>query len=120
MQIFLLIILLVVTLAMIGAILLQRSEGGGLGVGSGNMGGLMTTRGTANFLTRTTAILATAFMVICIILAIMAARFSDGGSLLSKLEQEETVVADQNTENKTNKTAETKEAHEPTAPLSSH
>ena len=50
---------LIVVLAMIGVVLLQKSEGGGLGVGS--TGGFLTNRGTANILTRTTAYLALAF-----------------------------------------------------------
>src|ERR1700748_747639 len=61
----LLIIHLFITLALIGVVLIQRSEGGGLGIGSSQgMGAFMSGRGTANLLTRTTAILATAFMVL--------------------------------------------------------
>ncbi len=68
----LLIIHLFVTLAMIGVVLIQRSEGGGLGIGSSQgMGSFMSGRGTANLLTRTTAILATAFMVLSLALALM-------------------------------------------------
>ena len=60
-------------LGLIGVVLLQRSEGGGLGIGSsGGMGSFMSVRGTANFLTRVTAILAGLFMVVCLILALMA------------------------------------------------
>ena len=63
----LLIVHLFVTLALIGVVLIQRSEGGGLGIGtSQGMGGFMTGRGTANLLTRTTAILATVFMLLAI------------------------------------------------------
>src|SRR6478752_5779790 len=66
----LLIVHLVVTLALIGVVLLQRSEGGGLGVGSSQgMGGFMTGRGTANLLTRTTAVLGTAFFALSLTLA---------------------------------------------------
>ena len=75
----LLVIHLLVALAMIGAVLLQRSEGGALGMGGGGgggMGGFLTGRGTANLLTRATAILATAFMVTSLTLSILA----DGGS----------------------------------------
>ena len=64
---------------MIGAVLLQRSEGGALGMGGGGgggMGGFLTGRGTANLLTRATAILATTFMVTSLTLSILA----DGGS----------------------------------------
>jgi preprotein translocase subunit SecG len=55
---------------MIGLVLLQRSEGGGLGVGGG--GGFMTNRGTANVLTRATAILAGVFFVTSLGLSIIA------------------------------------------------
>ena len=68
----LLIIHLFVTLALIGVVLIQRSEGGGLGIGSSQgMGSFMSGRGTANLLTRTTAILATAFMLLSLTLALM-------------------------------------------------
>ena len=68
----LLIIHLFVTLALIGVVLLQRSEGGGLGIGSSQgMGGFMSGRGTANLLTRTTAILGTAFFALSLALAIL-------------------------------------------------
>jgi preprotein translocase subunit SecG len=68
----LLIIHLFVTLALIGVVLIQRSEGGGLGIGSSQgMGAFMGGRGTANLLTRTTAILATLFMALSLTLALM-------------------------------------------------
>jgi preprotein translocase subunit SecG len=68
----LLIIHLFVTLALIGVVLIQRSEGGGLGIGSSQgMGAFMSGRGTANLLTRTTAILATIFMALSLVLALM-------------------------------------------------
>lgn len=68
----LLIIHLFVTLALIGVVLIQRSEGGGLGVGSTQgMGSFMSGRGTANLLTRTTAILATVFMALSLALALL-------------------------------------------------
>jgi preprotein translocase subunit SecG len=57
-------------LALIGVVLLQRSEGGGLGIGGG--GGFMTSRGTANVLTRATAILAGLFFVTSLILSVLA------------------------------------------------
>lgn len=63
----------IVCIAMIGVILLQRSEGGGLGLGSGGgVGGLMSGRGAANVLTRTTVILATIFIGTSIALALLA------------------------------------------------
>jgi preprotein translocase subunit SecG len=68
----LLIIHLFVTLALIGVVLIQRSEGGGLGIGSSQgMGAFMSGRGTANLLTRATAILATVFMLLSLTLALM-------------------------------------------------
>src|SRR5215218_691270 len=68
----LLIIHLFVTLALIGVVLLQRSEGGGLGIGSSQgMGAFMTGRGTANLLTRATAVLGTAFFALSLALALL-------------------------------------------------
>jgi preprotein translocase subunit SecG len=68
----LLIIHLFVTMALIGVVLIQRSEGGGLGIGtSQGMGSFMSGRGTANLLTRATAILATAFFALSLTLALM-------------------------------------------------
>jgi preprotein translocase subunit SecG len=68
----LLIIHLFVTLTLIGVVLLQRSEGGGLGVGtSQGMGSFMSGRGTANLLTRTTAILAAMFFGLSLTLALL-------------------------------------------------
>jgi preprotein translocase subunit SecG len=65
---FLMIIQMLVAAALVAVILMQRSEGGGLGVGSSSAG-LMTARGAADFLTRATAILATMFVVLSISLA---------------------------------------------------
>lgn len=81
----LLIIHLFVTLALIGVVLIQRSEGGGLGIGSSQgMGSFMSGRGTANLLTRTTAILATVFMVLSLTLALMNRGTTGvGGGLLA-------------------------------------
>ncbi len=63
---------LFVTLAMIGVVLIQRSEGGGLGIGTTQgMGAFMSGRGTANLLTRTTAILAALFFTISLSLALL-------------------------------------------------
>lgn len=68
----LLIVQLFVTLALIAVVLIQRSEGGGLGIGSSQgMGSFMTGRGTTNLLTRATGILAAIFMILCIAIAIL-------------------------------------------------
>lgn len=81
---FVLVIHLIIILLMIGLILLQKSESGGL-VTTSSMGGLMSVRGSSNFLSRTTAILATAFFVTSITLVILSGGVrSKGGSLLDK------------------------------------
>ena len=81
METILLVIHLLITFALVGIILIQRSEGGGLGIGGsgsgGGLGGLFTQRGTANALTRTTAILATLFICTSLLLAFVASRSSD-------------------------------------------
>ena len=63
---------LVVTIALIVVVLLQRSEGGALGIGGGGPGSMFTARGQANLLTRATALLAAAFMALSILLAIVS------------------------------------------------
>lgn len=65
---FLLIVQIFVAAALVAVILMQRSEGGGLGVG-GSSSGFMTARGAADFLTRSTTILGTVFVVLSIALA---------------------------------------------------
>jgi preprotein translocase subunit SecG len=62
---------LMIVLALIGVVLLQKSEGGGLGMGGGG-GGFLTSRGTANVLTRTTAILAMGFFATSLLLSVLA------------------------------------------------
>lgn len=74
METVLIVIHLIVVLALVGVVLLQRSEGGGLGIGGGS--GFMTARGAANALTRTTAILAAAFFATSLVLSILA-RYSE-------------------------------------------
>ncbi len=68
----LLVAYLLIVLALIAVILLQRSEGGGLGMGTANSNGLISVRGTANLLTRTTAVLAALFFATAIGLTILA------------------------------------------------
>jgi preprotein translocase subunit SecG len=72
MQHVIIVIHLMLVLALIGVVLLQRSEGGGLGIGGGGGGGFMSSRGTANVLTRATAILAGLFFVTSLVLSILA------------------------------------------------
>ena len=71
MQHVIIVIHLMLVLALIGVVLLQRSEGGGLGIGGGG-GGFMSSRGTANVLTRATAVLAGLFFVTSLLLSILA------------------------------------------------
>jgi preprotein translocase subunit SecG len=70
MQTVIIVIHLMVVAAMIGVVLLQKSEGGGLGIGS--TGGFLSSRGTANVLTRTTAILAATFFATSLVLSVLA------------------------------------------------
>jgi preprotein translocase subunit SecG len=74
MQTVIIVIHLMVVLALVGVVLLQRSEGGGLGIGGGS--GFMTARGAANALTRATAILAAAFFATSLGLSVLA-RYSE-------------------------------------------
>ncbi|HKX08607.1 MAG TPA: preprotein translocase subunit SecG [Stellaceae bacterium] len=85
MQTILLVIHLMLALALIGAVLLQKSEGGALGIGGGGgMSGFMTGRSTANLLTRTTAILAGAFFATSIVLVILAAHRNEASSVIEQ------------------------------------
>ena len=68
---FLLIVQTLVAASLVGVILMQRSEGGGLGVG-GSSSGFMTARGAADFLTRATAVLGALFIILSIVLAAIA------------------------------------------------
>ncbi|WP_282608248.1 preprotein translocase subunit SecG [Pelagibius sp. Alg239-R121] len=88
-----LVIHLLLALAMIGVVLLQKSEGGGLGIGggggsggSGGMGGFLTGRGTANLLTRATAVLAGLFMLSSLGLTILGNQSIDRGSIVDDLQ----------------------------------
>ncbi|MEM9682518.1 MAG: preprotein translocase subunit SecG [Pseudomonadota bacterium] len=82
METIVLVIHLILAIALVAVVLLQRSEGGGLGIGGGSGGGLMSVRGTANLLTRVTAVLAAAFMATSLILAIIAGTHSEPSSIL--------------------------------------
>jgi preprotein translocase subunit SecG len=70
-----------VTISLIGVVLIQRSEGGGLGIGSSQgMGAFMSGRGTANLLTRTTAVLAAMFLGLSLTMAVLNRSTSVPGS----------------------------------------
>jgi preprotein translocase subunit SecG len=72
MQTVVILIHLMIVLAMVGLVLIQKSEGGGLGMGGGSGGGFMSNRGTANVLTRATGILAALFFATSLFLSILA------------------------------------------------
>ncbi|MFM2301526.1 MAG: hypothetical protein RLZZ84_1262 [Pseudomonadota bacterium] len=78
--VFLTVVQAIVAALLVAVILMQKSEGGGLGVG-GSPTGLMSARGAADLLTRATAILATAFVVLSIVLAALAVRATNGRSI---------------------------------------
>ena len=84
---FLLIIHILISISIVGLVLLQRSEGGGLGIGGGN--NFMSARGTANFLTRTTAILAVCFFCTSILLAILASKNNGSSSITEEINESE-------------------------------
>lgn len=73
---FLLVVHALIALALVTVILLQRSEGGGLGIGGGTGGGMVSVRGAANLLTRATTALAVMFIGTSILLAVLAAGTS--------------------------------------------
>jgi preprotein translocase subunit SecG len=84
MQTLLVFVEILIAVALIIFVLLQRSEGGALGMGGGsNMGGLFSPRGAADTLTRTTAILAFLFFVTCLGLNLLALRGHNETSILN-------------------------------------
>lgn len=85
MQTILIVIHLMVVLALVGVVLLQRSEGGGLGIGGGS--GFMTARGAANALTRATGMLAIAFFATSLSLSILARYGEQPIDIIDRIEQ---------------------------------
>jgi len=85
---FLLVVQTLVATALVGVILMQRSEGGGLGVG-GSSAGLMTARGAADFLTRATAILGGIFIFLSILLAAIAGVTREAPTVDTSLAKEQ-------------------------------
>jgi preprotein translocase subunit SecG len=83
MQTVLIVIHLMIVLALVGVVLIQRSEGGGLGIGGGS--GFMSARGTANALTRATAILAALFFVTSLGLGLLARYESRPTDILNRI-----------------------------------
>lgn len=87
MFLFLTVVQALVAAMLVGVILVQKSEGGGLGVG-GSPSGLMSARGAANFLTRATSVLAALFVVLSIILAAMAVKDTTGRDIDTSLQRQ--------------------------------
>jgi len=83
METIIIVVHLMIVLALVGVVLLQRSEGGGLGIGGGS--GFMTARGAANALTRATAILAVAFFATSLTLSIVARYGSQPIDILDRV-----------------------------------
>lgn len=85
----LLILHIFITLAMIGIILMQRSEGGGLGMGGGASSSMFSARGTSNLLTRVTGILAALFMGNCLLMGIISKhQVRETSSILAPIESQ--------------------------------
>ncbi|WP_028035680.1 preprotein translocase subunit SecG [Chelativorans sp. J32] len=88
MQTIIIVIHLLIVVALVGVVLMQRSEGGGLGIGGGS--GFMTARGAANALTRTTAILAAAFFATSLALSLHARYQERPTDIFNRLPQDQT------------------------------
>lgn len=86
----LLIIHLLIIAAMVTVILMQRSEGGALGIGGGGPGGMMSGRGAANLLTRSTMILGALFVGNSILLAVLASVDDSGRSVIDRMGGQQT------------------------------
>ncbi len=78
----------IIAAALVGVVLMQRSEGGGLGIGGGGSpGGLMSARGAADLLTRTTKWLAVLFVILAIVLAALAVDVSSTAEIDDTLDR---------------------------------
>ena len=89
---FLTVLQAIVATALVGIVLIQRSEGGGLGIGGGGgggggPGGLMSARGAADFLTRTTKWLAVVFVALAVIMAAVAVKATSGADVDDSLQR---------------------------------
>ena len=91
---FLTVVQAIVAAALVGVILMQRSEGGGLGIG-GSPSGMLSARGAADFLTRSTKWLPGVFVVLSIALAAIAVETTQGSSLETTLDRNVTPIEQQ-------------------------
>lgn len=87
MFLFLTVVQALIAAALVAVVLMQQSEGGGLGVGGGNPSGLMSARGAANFMTRATGILAALFVTLSIVLAALAVDQTTGRDIDTSLQR---------------------------------
>ena len=92
MFVFLLVVHAIIAAALVAVILMQKSEGGGLGMG-GSPSGLMSARGAADFLTRATGVLAGAFVVMSVALAMLAATHRGSATIDTSLARKVAPVA---------------------------
>ncbi len=81
----LLAVIIVVCIALVGVILLQRSEGGTLGMSGGGPGNFMTARGAGDLLTRTTQILAAIFFALCLVMTLVSGHNRSQASVADRL-----------------------------------
>lgn len=86
----------IIAAALVGVVLMQRSEGGGLGIGGGGPGGLMSARGAADFLTRTTKWLAILFVTLSIVLAAVAVGSTSSAEIDETLDRSVTTQQQDN------------------------
>ena len=87
MENFILIINIILAVLLIGVVLVQKSEGGALGIGV-SQDSFITSRSAGNFLTKATAIIATLFIITSISLTIMSKKEISSTSVLEKVEEE--------------------------------
>lgn len=120
MQEVVLVIHIILALGIIGLVLIQRSEGGGLGIGggSGNIGNLATAKGAANALTRLTAIFAAGFFITSLTLAVLASNQRSPESILESQAPGEELAEEIIEEKRQKKPSDDKQEQIPEVPVS--
>jgi len=81
----LLVLTIIICIALVGVILLQRSEGGALGMSGGGPGAFMTARGTGDFLSTATQVLAALFFALCLIMTLISGRNTANSTVLDRM-----------------------------------
>ena len=112
-----LVIHLMLALAIIGLVLLQRSEGGGLGIGGGGMGNLATPGGAASTMTKITSFFAFCFFATSLILGILAGKHTSSSSILDELDNPSVEAAIANEQEKSESIADEEPVPVPSVPL---